>query len=190
LAEIVYKLKSSDPERLTRISEYLQKISPEIHAVEALSVDSNYSLRFNVKQAPGVYETFSAQNVSDGTLRALAVLVGLFQKNEHHPLSLIALKEPEAGVHPAAAGVLFDALMEASYNKQVVVTSHSPDLLDRNDIPENALRAVVMEQGETIIGDVDEAGKTVMRERLYTAGELLRMDQLRPEGISNLADVG
>jgi hypothetical protein len=35
--------------------------------------------------------------------------------------------------------------------------------------------------GETIIGNVNQAGRTALREGLYTPGELMRMDQLRPE---------
>src|SRR5260370_35072772 len=58
--------------------------------------------------------------------------------------------------------------MEASKVTQIVVTSHSPDLLNREDIPKRPLRAVVMDQGATIIGDIDEVGRTALRERLYT----------------------
>jgi predicted ATPase len=122
--------------------------------------------------------------MSDGTLRALAILVALFQKTERYPLDIVALEEPESGLHPAAAGVLFDSLVEGSLFRQVIVTSHSPDLLDREDIPEHALKAVVMEQGQTLIGEADEMGKQAMKDRLYTAGELMRMDQLRPQGLT------
>jgi predicted ATPase len=94
---------------------------------------------------------------------------------------MVGLEEPEAGLHPAAAGVLYDALLEASQFEQVIVTSHSPDLLDREDTPADALRAVAMCDGETIIGNVNQAGRTALREGLYTPGELMRMDQLRPE---------
>jgi hypothetical protein len=49
-------------------------------------------------------------------------------------ISLIGIDEPEIALHPAAAGVLFDALTEASERVQVLVTSQSPDLLDRDDL--------------------------------------------------------
>ncbi len=39
----------------------------------------------------------------------------------------------------------------------------------------------MLDHGETIIGPIDEAARTAMRERLYTAGELLRMNQLEPQ---------
>ena len=79
--------------------------------------------------------------------------------------------------------------MESSQFGQVVVTSHRPDLLDRDDIPENALKAVVMQEGRTIIGPIDETGRAALKERLYTAGELMRIDQLRPESASDRVDV-
>lgn len=61
------------------------------------------------------------------------------------------------------------------------MTSHSPDLLDDEQIPDESILAVVAEDGETHIGPLDEAGRSVLRDHLYTAGELLRLDQLRPD---------
>jgi predicted ATPase len=188
LAEAVFRLKTAAPERLSRVTEYLRKINPGVLNIDAVSVDANYNLRFELDGGTGIREEFPTQNISDGTLRALAVLVALFQKSDRYPLSLTGLEEPEAGLHPAAAGVLFDSLMEGSGFAQVVVTSHSPDLLDREDIPEDSIKAVAMCEGRTIIGGVDEAGRSALRARLYTAGELMRMDQLRPEGAPDCAD--
>jgi len=188
LAETIFRLKTAAPERLVRVTEYLRKINPGVLNIDAVSVDANYNLRFELAGGTGIREEFPTQNISDGTLRALAVLVALFQKSDRYRLSLIGLEEPEAGLHPAAAGVLFDSLMEGSRFGQVVVTSHSPDLLDREDIPEASIKAVAMCEGRTIIGGVDEAGRSALRARLYTAGELMRMDQLRPEGAPDCAD--
>jgi predicted ATPase len=188
LAETIYRLKSSAPERLARVTDYLRRISPSVLSFDTNTADANYYLRFDLEGAGEGGERFSTQNISDGTLRALAVLVALFQKGDRHPLTLIGLEEPEAGLHPAAASVLFDSLMEASQFHQVVVTSHSPDLLDREDIPEDSLKAVAMCEGRTIIGEVDEAGKAALKERLYTAGELMRMGQIRPKGAPDCAD--
>ena len=63
----------------------------------------------------------------------------------------------------------------------MVVTTHSPDLLDSHDITEDMLRPVIFDGGETQIGELDEAGRTVLSQKLYTPGELLRMAQLRPQ---------
>jgi predicted ATPase len=122
---------------------------------------------------------FQALSVSDGTLRALGVLVALFA-GTGSTLSPVGIEEPESALHPAAAGVLLDALRDASERRQVIVTSHSPDLLDRHDFELSELRAVRSVEGETVIGELDEAGALALQEDLYTPGELLRTDQLIP----------
>ena len=188
LAETVFKLKTSAPERLNRVVDYLSRITPSVLGVDAVAVDGNYNLRFKLDCGKSIGAEFPSQNVSDGTLRALAVLVALFQTSERYPLTMTGLEEPEAGLHPAAAGVLFDSLMEASQFGQVVITSHSPDLLDRDDIPDDAIKAVEMCEGRTFIGPIDDLGKSALRDRLYTPGELMRMNQLRPESAANCTD--
>jgi predicted ATPase len=97
---------------------------------------------------------------------------------------LVGLEEPEAALHPAAAGVLLGALREASTISQVVVTSHSPDLLDDPDIPDESILAVESKDGVTVIGPIDEAGRSVLRDKLFTPGELLRQNQLTPNAES------
>src|SRR5262249_31900337 len=94
--------------------------------------------------------------------------------------SLVAIEEPESGLHPAAADVLFNALVDASVTTQVLVTTHSADLLQSSDLDADSLLAVIAEEGVTKIGPVDAVGRSVLRDRLFTAGELLQMKQLRP----------
>ena len=84
-------------------------------------------------------------------------------------------------LHPAAAGILFDALKEASFSRQVLVTSHSPDLLDRQDIDPQSLLAVLNEGGKTAVAPLEPGQRDVLSTQLRTAGELLRIDQLKPD---------
>lgn len=84
-------------------------------------------------------------------------------------------------LHPAAAGVLLDALEEASDRTQVLVTSHSPDLLDDKRLDGDNVPAVTSQGGVTRIGPLDEVGRETLQGQLYTVGELLRMDQLTPD---------
>jgi hypothetical protein len=72
-------------------------------------------------------------------------------------------------------------MVETAENKQVLVTSHSPDLLDRSEVDPTTVLAVSMESGSTVIGPVDRASLDVLRKRLFTVGELLRLNQLQPE---------
>jgi predicted ATPase len=125
---------------------------------------------------------FLAANMSDGTLRALGILVALFQSAPSpRQVSLVAVEEPEVALHPAAAGVLLDALRDASGHTQVLVTSHSPDLLDHPSIQPPELLSVIAELNETKIGPLDQAGRESLKDHLYTAGELLKMNQLEPD---------
>ena len=62
----------------------------------------------------------------------------------------------------------------------MLVTSHSPDLLDNKDLDPKEVLSVVSEQGVTRVAPLHDFGLQAMKEHLYTAGELLRMDQLGP----------
>jgi predicted ATPase len=184
IASVLTKLESRSPETRKRIDEYISKVVPGIVGVESKPVGHKETLEFlqEVRGAKHPWR-FLASNMSDGTLRAFGVLLALFQGagNGISARRLVGIEEPEVALHPAAAGVLTDGLQEASEHVQVLVTSHSPDLLDNESIPDDSILAVVAESGETRIGPLDPAGRTALRDHLYTAGELLRMDQLRPD---------
>lgn len=72
------------------------------------------------------------------------------------------------------------ALRDASESRQVVVTSHSPDLLDMGQVTQDELLAVRSSEGTTRIARLDAAGRMALGEELFGAGELLRQDQLQP----------
>jgi predicted ATPase len=117
-------------------------------------------------------------------LRALGVLTALLQSSNggtRKKVPLVGIEEPEVALHPGAAGVLRDGLAAASRHTQVVVTSHSPDLLDDKSISDENILAVSNINGQTIIGPADAAGRSAIRDNLYTAGELLRLSQLTPD---------
>lgn len=184
VASVLSNLAAHSPEFKTRIDEYLGKVVPGITKVSLRLIGPRETLEFlqEVRGAKHPWR-FLASNMSDGTLRAFAVLLALFQGagNGGSAPRLVGIEEPEIALHPAAAGVLVDALRDAIEHVQVLVTSHSPDLLDNHDIPDESILAVVAEHGETKIGFLDEVGRSVLRDRLFTAGELLRTDQLRPD---------
>ena len=180
LASVLSNLGS----RKTDVEEYLAAITPGVTGVDARSMGTKLTLGFRqeVRGAKHPWR-FLASNMSDGTLRALGVLVALFQGNGESMghRHLVGIEEPESALHPAAAAVLIDSLTDAAQISQVVVTSHSADLLDNDAIPARSILAVLSEHAETRIGPLDEAGRTTLRDQLFTAGELLRMDQLHPD---------
>jgi len=76
---------------------------------------------------------------------------------------------------------LREALRRASEQTQVLVTSHSPDLLDDATLTPAALLAVVSEGGESRIAPIDAASRQMLEEHLFTTGELMRLNQLSPD---------
>ncbi|MFO1328491.1 MAG: AAA family ATPase [Rubrivivax sp.] len=178
-------LQNLSPDTAGRVNDYLSRLVPGVQAVEPKTLGHQETLEFRQVVAGQRHPwRFLATSMSDGTLRALGVLLAIHQRQTisevSRPPSLIGLEEPETALHPAAAAVLLAALREASRTTQVVVTSHSPDLLDNPDIDADALFAVENRDGLTRIGPIDSAGRQMLRDRLFTPGELLRQNQLSP----------
>ncbi len=182
LASVLKRLADEEPiGRMARVVEMLGKVVPGITDVSHRPVGKKETLEFRqvVAGSKDAWR-FDAENMSDGTLRALGVLVALFQRpaTDGRAVRLVGIEEPETALHPGAAAVLRSALFEASRHTQVIVTSHSPDLLDDKGISAENIVSVTSRGGETILGPVDEASRTSIRDQLFTPGELLRLNQL------------
>ncbi len=184
LASVLNVMARERPAAHEQVVAFLSKVVPGVQDVTVKHLGKKETLEF--RQVVGLSQApwrFPAENMSDGTLRALGVLTALYQSfnGGKRQVPFVGIEEPEVAVHPGAAGVLRDALQAASSTVQVAVTSHSPDLLDDKSIGDDLILAVVNDKGDTKIGPIDEAGRTAIRDRLYTAGELLRLSQLTPD---------
>ena len=173
-----------DAEHQKRINQYLARIVKGLSEAQTKILGSQETIEFRqaVKGQKHPW-TFLASSMSDGTLRAFGVLVAIFQNLKSTGLSpkLIGLEEPEMALHPAASAVLLAALRQASQDSQILVTSHSPDLLDNEDISPESIFAVDNVDGVTQIAGIDPAGRQALRDKLFTPGELLRQNQLSPD---------
>jgi predicted ATPase len=182
LASVLGHLSNTRLDVKQRVEEYLSKIVEGVEGVDREVIGPRETLVFRQRVLGAEYPwKFAAANMSDGTLRALGILVALFQRQNGDGAPLVGIEEPEVALHPAAVGVLLDALRDASRDTQVVVTSHSPDLLDSSEIATDEILAVVAKEGATQIGPLDAAGRGALHDGLYTPGELLRLNQLAPD---------
>ena len=183
LSSVLERLEKLDDGRTKRrIEEYLSRIVPGLEGVDPKRVGHMETLEFrqHVEGSKDPWR-FPAINMSDGTLRALGILVALLQARVEDHVRVVGIEEPEVALHPAAAGILRDALRDGSRHAQVIVTSHSPELLDASDVSAEEIVSVMAEQGKTLIAPLDEATRSTLTERLYTAGELLKTNQLTPD---------
>ncbi|MFH0902170.1 MAG: AAA family ATPase [Pseudomonadota bacterium] len=73
--------------------------------------------------------TFGPAHLSDGTLRALALITALGQPEAEMPL-VSCIDEPELGLHPAALAILCSLISSASTRRQIIVSTQSPVILD------------------------------------------------------------
>lgn len=182
IASVIGHLERVAPEKVNLIKEYLQSVVPMVHGMERKVIGPMETLEFRQEMAGARHPwKFLAQNMSDGTLRALGVMTALLQSNVDYSPTLIGIEEPETALHPAASAALREILVHASKHTQVLVTSHSPDLLDDRRIDADSLLTVVSEGGETKVVPLDDASRQVLRDHLFSAGELLRMNQLAPD---------
>ena len=116
----------------------------------------------------------SAADLSDGTLRFLFLLAVFANPT---PPSLLAIDEPELGLHPSMLPIVAEYARDAATRTQVVLTTHSPSFLDA--FGSNAPNTTVVDWKD---------GKTSLRVRTgedlsywlkeYTLGELYRSGEL------------
>jgi predicted ATPase len=158
---------------LNDLSQSLSEIVPGISADNPISVHqvgSYLVVRIKHDQGSGIFDLASE---SDGTLRLLGLLTALYQ---NPPLPFIGIEEPEMMIHPKAMGLLCDIIQEVSQRTQVIITTHSPDLINR--FSADMLRIVERNQGITQIGPIEEDKRQVIEDQLFGAGDLLRLGGL------------
>jgi predicted ATPase len=179
-------IKQMEPSRRERVLEYIRAIGVPLTRIEHKLAGPLETIE--VAQELAVPEgtrnmTFDAISLSDGTIRAMGILVSLLSAgpDAHDGPTLIGIEEPETALHPAASGVLMDALREGAERTQVLTTCHSPDLLDHPSVTAEMIRPVLMQDGRTRVGALDPRKAKLLQEHLSTAGELLRLDQLEPD---------
>jgi hypothetical protein len=113
---------------------------------------------------------------SEGFRRFLAHLLALYQSP---PKQTLIFEEPEKGIHPGALTALAEEfkLCASKRGGQILLTTHSPELLNRFD-PE-AIRVAVMADSQTQIGPLAPEQLEGVKEHLLDPGELLTVDPAR-----------
>lgn len=172
LAAFLYGIKhqTGGESYYERIVRYIQQVMPQFgdFIMEPSVTDSNYiSLDWREKDSDVV---FNVNQISDGTLRFMALATLLLQPPKSMP-SLIVIDEPELGLHPAAIDILAGMIKKASAVAQVVIATQSPDLLDKF----SADNVVVIERDEINRTSVFRklSGKDLKEwEKEYTTSEL------------------
>jgi predicted ATPase len=170
--------KNTTAGRYQRLCSLLSRVADGIRSVEYKTLGSKDTLQFKLDVGSAEPWTFDALNMSDGTLRVLGLLLAVYQPGSS---SVVAIEEPEATVHPAIAEMVTEVLVDASAERQILITTHSPDILDYKGIGDGQIRVVTMRQGKTFIAPLGQSSRAAIRDHLYSLGELLRLGELTPD---------
>lgn len=161
---------------LEQIKEMMQVVMPQLEDISTQALGGFIHPRFKVRENNGKQHYFDPSQISDGTLRILGILLALYQTP--HP-SLMVIEEPEQTVNPALLALLADAFHEVSERTQLLITSHSPHLIDCFD-PEN-IQVVTMQNGETCLSPIRASQREAIKEHLLSLEQIMSSEGLLPE---------
>lgn len=181
-ATLLQTLEKGPDGEMWRIEAYLNHVVPGLVGIAHRSIGPKHAIEFTQKVSGSEEpQRFLASDMSDGTIRALGLLIALFQKSGDDSARprLIGVEDPEVTIHPSIAEVLVDCMLDAACTSQVIVTSHQHELLNGTDIPNDSILVADAEGGESRIGPLGEVDRSILSESQFTAGELLRIDQLQ-----------
>lgn len=168
----IYENLSADAKH--DLVDQLSTIVPGIKSIEVARLADRHTLRFKQETESGIRE-FYAKQMSDGTLRALAILLATMQ---HHNAGLLVIEEPEIAIHLGALRTLVELLKSQAETSQIVITTHSADIVDA--LPIDDVRIVWSQGDSSHIAPISEHSKDPVRRGLITPGALLRSDSLDP----------
>jgi len=120
----------------------------------------------------------SAADLSDGTLRFLLLLAILANPE---PSPLIAIDEPETGLHPSMLPIIAEHAVDAARRTQVIFTTHSPQFLEAFADTKPTTTVAKWENGETILNTI-EGDELDYWLKEYSLGALFKSGELESMG--------
>jgi len=112
-------------EQWAELQSFLSSAVPEFVALTPMPVPGTRYAGIQWRERD-VSAILSAADLSDGVLRLLILGVVCLSP---HPPTLICIDEPEIGLHPKLLPLVGGLLQRAAQRSQVIVLTHSPDLL-------------------------------------------------------------
>lgn len=162
---------------LSKVISLMRYVLPQLEEVSIKSVGGFLVPHFRFERGGGKRDMdLVPYQLSDGTLRLFGLLLSLYQSP---PPAFLAIEEPEQMVHPGALRVLANAFNEAKERTQLIITTHSPYLLDLFET--SSIRVVSQDGDGTVVGRVSKRQMNLVRNRLMTLPEIMVLDGLESE---------
>jgi predicted ATPase len=160
---------------LEKAFEAMRTLIPSFRDVSVATAGSFLVPLFRFQVGDQINE-FDPVQLSDGTLRVFGILLALYQTPAPR---LLVIEEPEQTVHPGALGVLVDAIREASETTQIVLTTHSPHLVDH--FKPDEIRIVSLDDGLTKVSRIKATQIEAVKQRLMSLEEFMLAEGLQPQ---------
>lgn len=169
LAVILHKLEKQNGESgsLEQIVSGLRGAVPGFKSVrtKALEVEGKWTFQVVEDRIRGA---INPRSVSDGTIRLLAMMVIAHWSARRS--TMLAIEEPENGLHPHLSKHIVDLLRTASQTRQVLATTHNPNFLDELE-PEEVIPCDKKE-GFTVVRHASKVAEIKSFRKHFRLGEL------------------
>ncbi len=147
LAVLLRRLRTEEAPTYRRVVEEFRQVLPEFREF-VLEEDSQHAGTMELRwTGPSPEHILGPDQFSDGSLRALALIALLLLPDRFLPW-VVAIDEPELGLHPTAVGQIARLVGEAATRRQLIVSTQSPTFLAQFD-PEDIV-VVEKPQDETL----------------------------------------
>jgi predicted ATPase len=128
LASVLNSIQQQHPAIWKEIEELLETVYPQFHSITFPPEGGDGKVVLRWWERPYEESGFSANLLSDGTLKFLCLIAILRNPS---PPPLICIDEPELGLHPDWIKVVAELLQSAANRTQLIVTTHSPQLVSK-----------------------------------------------------------
>ena len=139
-----------DPDKRERLLEFIRDVpEQDIEDIGFIRTDRGEVMLALQETFGGEARRYDASQLSDGTLRILAVAVAVLSAHEN---SVVVVEEIDNGVHPSRVEQLLERISQRAKERglQILITSHNPALLDV--LPKAAVPQVVFCYRDPVVG--------------------------------------
>lgn len=180
---VLENLSQQDVDFDEMLTEEVRKFLPWTRKVRAArSGRLKLTIEWHMDFPQGGKEQFYLHEMSDGSVRMLCWATVLLS-----PVlpSLLVIEEPEIGIHVAWMPILANWIKQASSKTQVIISTHSPDLLDH--FTDSLTNVLVMAKSETLSHrfSLQALNPEVLKDKVdegWQLGDLYRVGDMRIGG--------
>jgi predicted ATPase len=133
LGPFLLAIKQQHPRHYDLIRRTVSAACPQFDDFDLEPSDRDRMLLLNWRAKTQPDYLFGPHQLSDGTLRFMALAALLLQPEDGRP-GTILIDEPELGLHPTAIAILAGMVKQASVGSQIVLTTQSPTLVDHFEL--------------------------------------------------------